>query len=365
MIWLVGALCGAAAAYQILAIVAAFRHLGRRDPACTRFPGISVLKPVRGRDSRFFEAIRSHALLRYPEFELLFGVRDHGDAALADIDRLRSEFPRVAIRVVFATTPAPNGKVGVLHDLALEAKHPVFVVNDSDILVQPDYLQQVIAPLEDPHVGLVTCLYRATADSAAARWEALGIATDFAPSALVAPLVGVKEFGLGSTLAFRAADLQRLGGFGAVADYIADDYQIGKRISQLGLRVWLSRTVVQTHLGAGSWADVWAHQLRWARTIRLSRGAYLGLPISNATLWALLAGGLGMFPLAATLLLLRVTSGLLTAKAVLADKQAFFLMPFRDLWGFAVWCAALRGKNVIWRDQKLLLDAQGRITSVR
>ena len=240
---------------------------------------VSVLKPVRGLDPGFREAIRSHTVLQ-GEYEFLCGVSQPNDPGLAVL----REFYRV--RVVDCGTHTANGKVGVLMDLAAAAKNPILVVNDADIRVEPDYLTRVTAPLADPRVGLVTCLYRPLGDTFAARFEGLGVATDFAPSALVARLVGVDEFAMGSTLAFRREDLERIGGFAAVADYLADDYQLGHRIHALGLKCVLSDVVVETHLGGG-WRQVWAHQVRWARTIRVSRfGGYLGLPITNATLWA-------------------------------------------------------------------------------
>ena len=364
MIYLLLAFCAAAGAYQVLAIVAAIAHLRRREyPSLVQLP-VSVLKPVRGRDDGFLRAIRSHALIDYPRFELLFGVRSLEDPAVADIRALQSEYPSLDIRLIECSTVFPNGKVGVLADLAGQARYGLLVLNDSDIVVEPDYLREVTAPLADPDIGLVTCLYRATASSFAGQWEALGIATDFAPSALVAPLVGVKEFGLGSTLALYASDLNAIRGFASIADYIADDYQIGKRISQLGKRVWLSRTVVETHLGAGSWRDVWLHQVRWARTIRLSQGAYLGLPIANGTLWVIAAMVAGLPEVATALLVLRFASGLLTGKLVLGDRQRWLLMPARDLFGFAVWCAAIAGRTVMWRGQKMVLDDQGRIGSI-
>ena len=141
----------------------------------------------------------------------------------------------------------------MLAELARHARHPVLVVNDGDIFVPPGYLDAVVAPLADAGTGLVTCLYRAHGGSAATRMEALGIATDFAPSVMVARLLGVAEFALGSTMAFRAETLRAIGGFETIFDYLADDYQLGRHIHQLGLHIVFADVVVETNLGAGSW----------------------------------------------------------------------------------------------------------------
>jgi ceramide glucosyltransferase len=207
-------------------------------------------------------------------------------------------------------------------------------------------------------------LYRAAGGSLATQFEALGIATDFAPSALVAPFVGVREFGLGSTLAFRRADLDRAGGFRSICDYIADDYQIGRRISALGLRVHMSRMPVETYLGSGTWGDVWRHQIRWARTIRVSRGAYFGLPVTFATVLALAACLTGEWAVGLSLLAVRMLSGLTTGLGVLRDPVTarwFWLIPVRDLFGALVWMVGAAGRTVEWRGRVLHLDKDGRI----
>lgn len=357
--------CAAAAAYQLLALFACVRHWLHK-PSITLFtPPVSILKPIYGADEGFYRAIESHARLDYPYFEILFGVSNSNDTALPHIRRLQAEFPRVPIRIVERETQAPNGKVGALVDLAQAAAHPFLLVNDSDIYVQPDYLRRVVAPLQRPEIGLVTCLYRAAALSFPSRLEALGIATDFAPSALLAPLLGVNEFGLGSTLCFRRSDLERLGGFNSIASYIADDYQLGKSISQLGLRVHLSDVSVETHLGAGSWKSVWDHQVRWARTIRSCRGVgYAGLFLANGTVWSLLALSGGLYLPAVSLIILRLAVGLTCGIGVLRDPltvRLWWLMPVRDIFGFAVWVAGLAGRRVIWRGTRMRLDRHGRI----
>lgn len=357
----------AAAVYYLLALVATARW--RADTAASDFqPAVSILKPVHGRDPRFWEAIRSHAEQDYGEFEILFGVTDARDPAIADIERLRREFPRLAISLDVVETKAANIKAGVLAELARRARHPVLLVNDSDIKVGPGYLRAVTGPLAHRNIGMVTCLYRASAESAASRAEALGIATEFAPSVLVARLLGQAEFALGSTMAFRAETLREIGGFEPIAEFIADDYQLGRRIHDRGYHIRFAPAVVETNLGAGSWGETWRHQLRWSRTIRVSRpSGYYGYVVTQATLWAVVALAAG-FPWAgAAALGLRMAAGIWVGAGILKDRSAarlFWLIPLRDLFGFAVWLAGAFGSSVEWRGQKLRLRADGRIEQV-
>jgi ceramide glucosyltransferase len=365
VIWVLLGVAWAAALYQILALIAALRHRGQaRSGAAASLP-VSILKPVHGSEPGFYDAIRSHAMQQYPEFEILFGIARADDPARVEIERLIREFPGAAIRLIECPQQAPNRKAGVLMDLAKQARHPIWIVNDSDISVPPGYLSDVSAPLADPGVGLVTCLYRAEAHDWPSRFEALAIATDFAPSTLVAPMFGVSEFGLGSTLAFRRADLEAIGGFVAIADYLADDYQLGRKLHALGRKNILSHVVVSTRLSAGSWGAAWRHQLRWARTIRLSRGGgYAGLPITFATLWAVVVGLCGLWWTALALIAIRLAMAVTCGWFVLGSADVWkycYAIPVRDLWGVAVWAAGLFGRTVDWRGRRLRLDREGRI----
>ena len=362
---LVLALAAAAAAYQLLALAAALRHLARKDLSPSKFPPVSILKPVRGLDPHFYEAIRSHAAQHYPEFEILFGVADPADPAIPEIERLMAEFPQRQIRMVRDSQAAANPKVGVLIGLAKEARYPLLLVSDSDIRVPNDYLRSIVGPLDDPATGLVTCLYSGVSDHWPGRWEAIGIATDFAPSVLVAPWVGVREFGLGSTLLFRGEDLKDIGGFESLADYIADDYQLARRLTGLGRRVVLARLAVETSLEGRTWGGIWRHQVRWARTIRVSRrGGYAGLPLSNGSVWALVAFLAGAWWAALPLLALRILAGVTVGAGILGSRETaryFYLIPPRDLWGFAVWLCGLAGSTIEWRGRRLRLARDGRI----
>jgi ceramide glucosyltransferase len=364
VIWLaLPALAGAA--YYLLALIAAWKWRPLPDGRGSVSPAISILKPIRGRDPDFYDAIRSHATQDYPEFEILFGMSDPGDPALKDIERLQIEFPNVPISVIPVSTSAPNTKAGVLAELAKRARHPLLLVNDSDIRVEPGYLRASVAPLADHGVGLVTCLYRASAASVAARAEALGIATEFAPSVLVARLLGVAEFALGSTMVFRAADLRAIGGFESLADYLADDYQLGRRINELGKRIEFAPVVVETALGSGSWLEVWRHQVRWSRTVRVSRtSGYYGYVVTHATLWGLVAIAAGFWQAGLAALVVRMLAGVVVGRGILGDRSVganWWLIPFRDLCGFAVWLAGLFGNEVLWRGKRLRLSPDGRI----
>jgi ceramide glucosyltransferase len=358
----------AAAAYYALAIAAALGvRKGNGQPASKTNRAISILKPVHGRDPHLFEALRSHAEQDYREFEMLFGVSNAADPAIEDIERLRAAYPAIPISLHVVKTSAPNAKAGVLAELAKRARHPVLLVNDSDIKVPRAYLRDVTAPLSDPKIGLVTCLYRASAESWPSRMEALGIATEFAPSVLVARLLGVAEFALGSTMVLKASTLAEIGGFEAIVDYLADDYQLGRHISERGYKIHFAQPVVETALGAETWAQVWRHQVRWSRTIRVSRpSGYYGYAVTHATLWAAVAFASGTAWAGAVALALRIAAGVCIGRWILQDRNAirlFALIPLRDLFGFAVWVAGLFGDTVTWRGQVLRLRRDGRLIS--
>jgi ceramide glucosyltransferase len=302
---------------------------------------------------------------QYPEFEILFGLSNPNDPALEDIERLRREFPSCRISVHRIAPTAPNAKASVLAGLAKHARYPFILASDSDIVVDPGYLRAVTTPLADPAIGLVTCLYRGTARSWPARAEALAIATEFAPSVLVARFLGVVDFAMGSTMLLRAETLRNAGGFESIAEYLADDYQLGRRVAALGGRIELAPVVVATSLGSVPLAHTWRHQLRWSRTIRVSRrGGYYGYMATHATVWALVALAGGQWWAAAVALGLRMAAGIAVGTGVLRDPQVvryFWLIPFRDLFGFAIWAVGLFGDRVTWRGRKLRLSPDGRI----
>jgi ceramide glucosyltransferase len=339
----------------------------------TQLPPVSILKPLKGVDPEIWESFCSHCEQVYPQFQILFGVSDPGDPAIEVVRKLRTKYPSVPIELIVCDRVlGTNVKVSNLAQMLPTARHEILLVNDSDIRVPSDYLRKVIAPLVDSSVGLVTCLYRGVAGpTLGSRLEALGISTDFVPGVLSARFLekGL-HFGLGSTLAFRRRDLEAIGGFDAFLDYLADDYELGRRIAATGKRVELSAATVTTFLPAYTPRQFFRHQLRWSRTIRdARRWGYAGLLFTFGLPCALLTllaanGAAWAWILFAMTLAARLTVGIGTAFLALNDEQVIrniVLLPLRDLIAPLVWAAAFMGNRIHWRGDVFNLK-DGRLT---
>jgi len=370
--------CACSSIYYILCVISAIAFFRARKGAAAQssyMPPVSILKPLKGIDPEIYESFRSHCLQDYPNYEIIFGVSDPADPAVSSVERLKREFPEHAIQlVVCPKILGPNVKVSNLEQMVQAARYEYLVVNDSDIRVEPDYLQKIVVPLADEAVGIVTCLYLGVAASTlGSRLEALGISTDFSAGVMAARLLeGGLSFGLGSTLAFRRRDLIRIGGFRSIVDYLADDYELGHRIAGLGLKVELSDVVVETHLPAYDLKGFLAHQMRWARGVRDSRlGGYIGLAATFGLFWAILnltfsGAALWSWIVLGCVLLLRILVALAVGKSVLKDRQLLgqlWLLPLRDLIAVAVWFASFWGHTVTWRGDRFELR-KGRLIRI-
>jgi ceramide glucosyltransferase len=338
-------------------------------------PPVSILKPLKGTDPDIYESFRSHCLQDYPEYEIIFGVSDPADPAVASVERLQREFPDRSIKlIVCSTILGTNVKVSNLEQMVQAARYEHLLVNDSDIRVEPDYLRRVIAPLTSERVGMVTCLYRGVAaPTVGSRLESLGISTDFCAGVLVAQQIeGGLSFGLGSTLVFRRRDLELIGGFRSIVDFLADDYELGRRIAELGLKVVLSDVVVETHLPAYDLGGFLSHQMRWSRGVRDARfGGYVGLVTTFGLFWALVNLIIARatpwsWAVLAAVLLLRIAVALAVGKSVLQDRNFIanlWLLPLRDLIAVFVWIVSFAGHTVVWRGQKFELK-NGRLIRI-
>jgi ceramide glucosyltransferase len=370
--WIAIAGCFSSSTYYLICLWCARGFLREREAAKLStppqlLPPVSILKPLKGTDPGTYESFRSHCQQDYPEYEIIFGVSEADDPAVASVQNLQWEFPNRTIRLVVCSNKlGANVKVSNLEQMLPAARYQHLLINDSDIRVERDYLRRIVVPLASEPVGMVTCLYRGVATSSfGSRMEALGISTDFCPGVLVArQLEGGIRFGLGSTLAFRRSDLERIGGFKSFVDFLADDYELGRRIAGLGRQVLLSDVVVETHLPAYDLQGFLAHQLRWARGVRDSRaGGYIGLVSTYGLMWAMLcvtvAGGAAWSWLAlAATVSLRFAMAYAVGLAVLQDRFQFanlWLLPVRDLIAVGVWVTSFAGHTVTWRGDRFAL----------
>lgn len=356
-------LAAAGIAYFVISIWAArrFRRARSMEPERKFAPPVSILKSLKGLDPHMYAAFRSHCLLDYPEYEVLFGVSDLGDPALSLVEKLREEFPRQNLQIVHCPNVLGlNGKVSNLVQMLPHARFEHILINDSDILVERDYLSRVMAPLGKPGVGMVTTLYRGLAGKTlGSKLEALGLSTDFAGGVLIArAMEGGIRFGLGATIATTKTVLRQLGGLEPLVDYLGDDYELGARAAAAGYAVELADAIPETALPDYSFRDFWAHQMRWARNIKDRRPAqYFGLIATFGLVWAALAVVLAPFAWWSWLVLVitaatRLASALIVGRGVLQDPRVvrdLWLLPLRDLIALLIWMASHAGNKVEWR----------------
>lgn len=367
----------AANAFYLLAIVAGYRFSSwsalksAARPLRTQ-PPVSIMIPLRGADFHAYENYRRLCHQNYPKYQLVFGVHDENDSSVPIVRSLQSDFPERDIQlVVDARTLGQNAKVSNLQNMLSSVKHEYIVIVDSDIRVEPDYLAEVMAELEQPGVGLVTCLYRASdITDFGSRLEAIGITAEFAAGVLMAWMLEGVKFALGSTMATTRTRLDEIGGFRALADYLADDFMLGNLIAQKGYEVRLSSHIVETSMPPAGIGGMIRHQMRWARSTRISRPlGYLGLVLTYGTALAGLnlivsrASFLSLCILIGTLLI-RMAMALLIGVKLLRDRALLryvWLVPARDLLSFGIWVVSWVGRKVEWRGRSFEVQRDGKM----
>lgn len=354
--------------YYITGILAALRFFKReRARILPEFtPPVSLLKPVRGLDFDSYENFLSFCQQDYPEYEILFCVNEMSDSAVPIIQRIIAEHPERRIRI-FSNAPqiGSNRKINNLALLAREAQHEIVVQSDGDVRVGPKYLREVVAPFADSSVGATSCFYRGIVErNLGAELEAVGATSDFFAGALIADWKEGVTFALGASVTTTKSCLKRIGGYEALANLLADDYEIGNRIHRAGGKVLLSREPVWTTYSAQTFKTFWEHQLRWARTVRFCRPiSFLGLVFTHGLPWAILATMASPnFEIAATYLLayvvLRFTMAWIVGVWGIGDavlSQKMWLIPLRDAIHFAVWLFSFASNRVIWGNSEFLL----------
>jgi ceramide glucosyltransferase len=381
--WIFGALALLSAVIGVWQFVAARRFPLHRRVTDTSFtPGVTLLKPLKGCDAHTRDCLRSWFAQDYAgPVQILFAVQDAADPVCEIVRSLQAEFPQADTRLEIVThLLGANAKVSKLAHLESLVTREVVVISDADVKVPADLLTNLVEPLRDPQVGLVNCFYRlANPTTAAMRWEAVAINADFWSQVLQSRTLKPQDFALGAVMAVPMVRLNCIGGFHALVDYLADDYQLGNRIAKQGYRVELCPVVVECWDAPMNWRQVWAHQLRWARTIRVCQpGPFAASILSNGSLWPLvfgLAGGrsLTVWISVAALLTIRESLSRLLRRRFGGDPWRDFGMArtdtssacLKDLLGVAIWFAAFFGHLVVWRGVTYRVGRDGKLTRLK
>ena len=361
--------------YQVGSLLAVRAFFAREMKSADARPPVSIIKPLKGTDAGLYENLASFCSQLYPEYQIVFAAASPDDPAVAVVRRLMADFPATDIALaVDATVHGANRKVSNLLNAWQLAKYDIIAISDSDIRVEADYLRRLAPFFSEPAVGLVTSLYRSSGvDSAAAAVEALGFTVEMVPNVIVAERLEGLTFALGASMACRRTAVAAIGGLEVLADYLADDYQLGNRIARAGWRVELSPHFVESMIECASCASILSRQLRWCRTMRVSRPAgYFASVLKEplpAVILAFAAAGISSASFGAVLLLysVRVAAAILLSRHYVKDMllpRYLWLLPLRDIVNFAAWLLAFTGSRVQWRGDSFRILPGGKMVSL-
>ena len=333
-------------------------------------PPVTILKPVCGNEPCLYENLRSFCDQDYPVFQVVFGVRDAFDPAIAVVRRVIDDLPGCSLALVVDDRVfGGNYKASNLANMSKAAAHDVLVIADSDTRVDRSYLASVVGPLAEKDVGVVTCLYAGRADGGL--WSRLGamfVNEWFIPSVLVARLQGTASYCFGSTIALRREVLNAIGGFEVLATYLADDYMLGQLVSARGLRVHLSPYVVDNVISEPSFTSLFSHELRWARTVRLLRPVGYSLSLVTHALMVSFAylvvssfSALGTAVFGGAVALRLALHYVAPRSLGVPERSGPWLIPVRDALCFAAWALSFFGRTVLWRGHAMSVGPGGRL----
>jgi ceramide glucosyltransferase len=367
------AMAMAACAYALGAAVVTRRFAAASAAVAASFPGVTILKPLRGAEAGLYDNLASFCNQSYPgPVQILFGVQDPADAAIAAVNRLIANLPDLDLELVrHSHAGGPNPKVANLVGMQARIRHDVVIIADSDIAVAQDYLARTVAALYRPNVGLVTCLYRGAARAGPwARLASMAIDYHFLPDVLVGITLGLARPCFGSTIALRRETLAAIGGFEAFLGYLADDYAMGEAVRATGMQVAIPPFIVAHSCSEQSVGELLRHELRWARTVRaISPLGYAGLAITHPLPFALLAAWLvGFGALALSLVAASIACRLVLQVQVDhtlgVSLNRWWLGPVRDLFSFVVYIAGFFVSVVTWRGDRYKLQADGTLMPI-
>ncbi len=351
-------------------------HQKRNIPAPHRsgtLSPVTVLKPICGPDPNLYENLRSFCQQAYPQYQVVFGVSDASDPAAKVVEQVIADFPHLDLTLVVDNRLiGTNFKVSSLANMLRVAKHDILVIADSDMRVRPDYLRTIVSPFEDAFVGAVTCLYKGSpVGGLASALGAMFINEWFLPSVLVTLTFEKLRYCFGASMAVRREALEAIGGFKAIANDLADDYRLGKLISERGYKIHLAPYFVENIVFEPDLRTLLLHELRWARTVRSVRPvgyafSFIAYPLPMSILFLLVTrfAPVGLVAVALTVGLRMLLHCAVRAAFRLPSPATPGLIPIRDMLAFLVWCASFLGRSVQWRNGKFSLSSDGRLIVV-
>jgi ceramide glucosyltransferase len=354
-----------------MATWASIHFLRRTKFIASRHPSITVLKPLHGIEPELYENLTSFCTQAYRgPVRIIMGAHDPADPALAVAARVKAEHPEHDIVIVGDTRlHGANRKVSNLINMAAHAEGEVVVISDSDVRMPSDGLDQIVATLESPDVGMIYCLYRGRPTiSVWSQLAAMDVNFRFAPSAMVGAALGA-PICLGPTMALRADTLKAVGGFEHFANVLADDFELGRAVRERGQRVTCPPIVIDHLFPDSSAREMLVHELRWARTVRLVEPAGYTASVITHVVPLVLIGvvltGFSSLSLSflAAVCALRVAQSAVIARLLSADQRLLWLAPFRDVLSFGVFLAGLVGEGVVWRGRRLRVGSDGAIAA--
>lgn len=371
--WILGgtALCGGV--YCVIATALLGRFLARTPATRADFPGVTILKPLHGAPANLHAALTSFCRQDYPgDFQIILGVQDPADPAIAVVDKLKSEHPNLEIVLVIdETLHGANRKVSNLINMAPYARSELLVLSDADVEAPADYLRSVVAELGAPGVGAVTCLYHGRGVKGLfSTLSAMGIDYRFAPSVVLGVELGMAHPCLGPSIALPASLLEAIGGFSAFSDCLADDYEIGRAVRRQGLNIVIPPGRVTHTCGEDSLAAFMDHEIRWARTVRrIDPPGYAGSGITHPLPLALIAAAaLGFSPISIGLvfaiLVLRVGSKFRIDGITGTSAGPWWLVPASDMLSFIVFLASFLSNTVVWQGRRFRVGRDGVLSNL-
>ena len=369
---------------MVMVAIRRYRWISRRlqtdieAAAGAPLPPVTILKPVHGMEPRLEATLESFFRQDYPDFEIIFGARSRDNEALIVVERLRAKYPDVRTQVVISGEPSwPNAKVFSLAKMIASSDNDYLVISDSDVLVGPDFLRNVMPPLLNPKVGLVTCLYQGVPASGFwSQLEALGMSVEMPAGVMVAEMVDGMRFALGAAMAVRRDAIEAIGGIRETADFYSDDFVLGHLVAEAGFQVVLSNYKVGHVLSVRSLRRTFGDQLRWMKSTRYSRPwGHVGSGLTYAMPFGLMALLLGLghssLQYGVALLVLawlnRTLLSVIVGWGILRDPRSLWLCwlyPLRDLLGFCTWVVSFTGNRFFWRGEFYEFGEDGRIAPV-